>query len=179
MTSPLRWVIGSPSLSTRTESETSPSKAPVGIIMSRALSVNGIGNDAADSRLTATSVPRAVGLSASRRATRKIVSVGATSPLRDGASTIVPLIAALGSTGASGAARRLGARPAAEVAERAAASAAAPRQPNLRPSPECPTACWRRPFSRTTAEREGAERGDDETRGAWARRSGWFAIGRN
>ena len=103
MTSPLRWVIGSPSLSTRTESETSPSKAPVGIIMSRALSVNGIGNDPADNRLTATSVPRALGLSAIRRATRKIVSVGATSPLRAGASTIVPLMAALGSTGASGA----------------------------------------------------------------------------
>src|SRR3954469_23082247 len=64
------------------------------------------------------------------------------------------------------------ARPKAGAAERAVASAAAPRPPDLPPSAGCPMAGWPRPFFRTTPAPEGRAR-----RGRSARGRGQNAAG--
>src|SRR6185312_5638106 len=87
----------------------SPSKGPVWNGMSAAVSENGSGKALAGIFLTAISVPRALGLSEIRRATRYSVPAGLVLAMA-GASTILPAIeppaagaAALGAGGAAGA----------------------------------------------------------------------------
>src|SRR6185312_5960788 len=101
----------------------SPSKGPVWNGMSAAVSENGSGKALAGIFLTAISVPRALGLSEIRRATRYSVPAGLVLAMA-GASTILPAIeppaagaAALGAAPALGAGGAAGAGAAGAGAE--------------------------------------------------------------